>query len=149
MDILRKQDLSIYYFLVDLFQDAPFITIVDGFPVQNLVVPSISVEAKMLNKQAFEMGNRRHLVPRVWIIDIFAKDKAQRDEFGYRIFTALDDPIPVYDYDEGFPPSVSPTQLGSMEIMDTKMEIIKVLPELVDNLYYRATVTFVASYSKV
>jgi len=42
----------------------------------------------------------------------FAQTKAQRDEIGYRILDSLEQCIPVYDYDEGFPPDTTPTNLG-------------------------------------
>ncbi len=143
----RKQDLSIYYWLVDQFADAPFITINDGFPEANLVIPSIVVEWHDIRVLPLELGNRRGLDFRMWAIDVFASNKSQRDEYAYRIKNALDTSIDVFDYDEGFPPDVSPSRLGGLVPKDIKAKRIQVHPELVKDLFWRATVTFVANYS--
>lgn len=142
----RKQDLSIYYFLTDLFSATPFIKIVDGFPVDNLVVPSVAVEAKTIDTRKFELGGKTRLKLRAWYIDVFATNKSQRDEIAYSILDALEECIPVYDYDEGFPPSVNPTQIGCLEVGSLRMEIIRVMPQFVDKLYWRSVVSFTARY---
>jgi hypothetical protein len=148
MELQRKEDLSVYYWLEDLFKDIE-INLEDGFPVNELVIPTISVEAKLLERIPFEMGSRTGIEPRLWFIDVFAENKSRRDEFGYRILNNIEDNIPVYDYDEGFPPSVSPSQLGVLIPRNIKMEIIRVIPELVTKLYWRATISFVAVYSNI
>lgn len=145
----RKQDLSVYYFIKDLFSGYPTVKIVDGFPVENLTIPTISVEAEVVNILPGELGNRHGIVFRVWYVEIFAENKSQRDEIGYTIIHALENNIPVYDYDQGFPPSVTPARLGGLVPEDIKMEIIKVFPQLVEKLYYRATVSFVAYYDQL
>lgn len=142
----RLEDLSIFYWLTALFADTPYVKIVDGFPTTGLVIPSVAVDAKTLRRVPFEMGNRTGLEPRVWFIDVFAETKAQRDDFGYRILNNIETNIPVYDYNSGFPPTVVP-QLGSLEVREIKMEIIKVFPELVDKLYWRASISFEAVYT--
>ena len=149
MEIQRCQDLSIYYWLKDLFQDSSFITVVDGFPQENLVVPSVAVEADTLETRAFELGNRYGIEPRVWFIDVFGKNKAQRDDMGYKIKNALVNNIPVYDYNEGQPPTVNPTQVGVLIIEEPRMKIVRVVPTLANGLYWRATIDFVAKYSQI
>jgi hypothetical protein len=149
MYIERKKDLSVYYWVVDLFSDASFITITDDFPTNELVIPSIAVEAKQLNRVPFEMGSRVGKETVMWVINIFGENKSQRDDFGYRIINAIEDNIPVNDYDEGFPPSVTPTQIGCLIPRSIKMEIIPVIPELVNKLYWRAVVTFTAEYTQI
>jgi len=146
----RKEDLSIYYFIVDLFADiGDFLNVVDGFPLEGLEIPTLSVEARSIDTAKWELGNRTRVQFRTWYIDVFAKNKSQRDELAYRLLNGLEACIPVYDYDEGFPPDVSPTELGCLEVEDLKLEIIRVFPELVDKLYYRATVAFVATYNQL
>lgn len=142
----RKEDLSVYYWLKDLF---PTFTIVDGFPVENLKIPTISVEVDTIDSEPFELGNRHRQKFRVWYIDVFAATKSQRDEVAYKILEELENPIQVYDYDEGFPPSVSPSNIGGLIPQDIRLEIKRVLPELVDLLYYRSTVTFSAVYNQI
>jgi hypothetical protein len=149
MHIERKKDLSVYYWLVDLFSDAHYITINDGFPETGLVIPTVVADYKNIKPLPYEMGNRNQMWNRLWVIDVYAKNKSQRDDIGYRITDALQDSVPVYDYDEGFPPDVSPTQLGSLLPYNLQQIPIKIMPELVTKLYYRATVTFVAKYSLI
>lgn len=148
MNIERKKDLSIYYWLIDKFSDAPYINIQDGFPVSNLVIPTISIDGGVINLEPHEMGNKNQVFVRIWRIDVFADNKSIRDEYSYRILGELQDNIPVYDYDEGFPPSVSPTQLGCLQASNIKMTPVQIFPELTEKLYFRASVTFTAKYNK-
>lgn len=140
----RIEDLSVYYFLKDTFSDAPYITIQDGFPEGNLTIPTIAVEAGKIDVVLYELGNREGLRVRRWYIDIYAKNKSQRDEIGYRLLDVLKNPIPVYNYNEGFPPAISPSRVGSLTIESVSFNPIKVSADVVDKLYYRATVSFVA-----
>jgi len=146
MRIERKQDLSVYYYMKDLLFTTPQVSVVDEFPVQKLVLPTVAVEAKTLTTYPFELGNKNRSLLRVWYIDVFAQNKSQRDELGYLILNSLEDCIPVYDYDEGFPPTVV-TKLGCLDTQDLQMEIIRISPLLVDTLYYRTTVSFSAIYN--
>ena len=45
MDIERKKDLSIYYWLEDLFSDASYVNIEDGYPTEDLEVTTYFHEA--------------------------------------------------------------------------------------------------------
>ena len=147
--LLEKiQDLSVYYYVQSLFSATPFVTVVDGFPVEGLEIPSIAVEASDIRAYPFEIGNRTTYRIRVWDIDVFAKNKAQRDDFAYTIMNALDECIPVYDYEQGFPPTAVP-QLGCMNTDTLKLVIVRVMPQLVEKLYYRATVSFTAIYNQI
>lgn len=149
MHLERLKDLSVYYYISNLFSALdPSINIEDGFPESGLVLPTVSVESSTIDAFPGEMGNRKRIKERTWHIDIYAKNKSQRDEIGYRIMDALESTIPVYNYNEGFPPLVSPTQLGCLNIEKLRMEVIMILPDLVDSLYYRSTVGFTAVYNK-
>jgi hypothetical protein len=77
---------------------------------------------------------------------VFAQNKSQRDEIAYTILNALEDCIPVNDYDVGFPPTVVP-ELGCLNVEDLRMEIVRVMPALVDKLYYRSSISFTAIYN--
>jgi hypothetical protein len=148
MYIQRKYDLAVYYFIKDLFNDVENINIVDEFPTSLLTLPTISTEMSTIDAEKFELGNNNRLDVTRFYVDIFAKNKAQRDEYAYRLLEALEDCIPVYDYDQGNPPQAL-TQLGCLQPNEIRLEIIRILPELVDTLYYRSTVSFTASYSQV
>jgi hypothetical protein len=131
-----------------LFSSIAFVNIEDGYPEKGVTIPTVAVESLDTETYPFELGNSKRIANRVWDIDIYALNKTQRDEFSYLIMDALEENIPVNDYDEGFPPSVSPTQLGCLEVDTIRTEIIRILPELVDKYYYRATVSFTAMYNK-
>jgi hypothetical protein len=143
----RLEDLSVYYFIQNLYSSTPFVHVVDGFPVEGLEIPTIAVEAKTINGIPFELGASKRLQIRAWYIDVFAQNKSQRDDYAYTILNALEECIPVYDYDEGFPPTVV-TQLGCLEVQDLRLDIIRVMPQLVDSLYWRATISFTATFNQ-
>ena len=150
MHLNRKQDLSVFYFLKNLFSAYTFVNIEDGFPENELQLPTISVEAEDIRRVPLELGNRIGLHPRIWSIDVFAKNKAQRDEFAYLIFDSLEqDYVLVYDYDEGFPPSVSPTQLGTLILQDQRLEVVRIFPQLTEKLYWRMSITFSTIYQEL
>jgi len=149
MYIEKKEDQSIHYWLVALFQDAPFITLVDEFPDELLSIPTISNDVGRIDIEDFELGDKTGLRIRRWYIDIFAKTKTQREDFGYRIINALKDGINVYDYDEGFPPNNSPSKIGHLNVLARSYDPMKVSPDFTDKLYYRATISFVAVNDKL
>lgn len=147
MHLLRKQDLSIYYFLKDdIFSLYDFINITDGYPDEEIELPIISIEALDINPIGYELGNRVGRKDRMWVIDVLGTNKAQRDEFGYVIVDALENGIPVYDYDEGFPPSVSPTQLGALDVRNIRATPVIIFPELEEKLYWRMSIVFSTVY---
>jgi hypothetical protein len=149
MYIEKKEDLSLHYWLVDLFQDAPFITLVDEFPEELLKIPTISSDVGRIEIEDLELGDREGIRIRNWYIDIFAKTKTQREDFGYRILNALKDGINVYDYDEGFPPNVTPSKIGHLNVLARSYEPMKVSPDFTDKLYYRTTINIVTVNDKL
>lgn len=142
MYITRKEDLSIYYWLVGQFSDSSVVEIVDGFPEEVLAIPVISVEPDIIEINDFQMGDRDGRRYRTWYIDIFAKNKTQRNEFAYKILDALKDGIPVYDYDTGIPSS---DVIGHLEILKRRMRVVRIDPELVSKMYYRASISILAA----
>jgi len=149
MYIEKKQDLSVYYFIKTLFADAPFINVTNAFEPENLTIPTVAVENDEINTYNQELGNRSFGKIRTWYIDVFAANRSQRDEYAYRILHAVEEKIPVYDYDQGFPPDVTPTKLGVIDPESVQLTIVKVLPELTELMYYRSVVTFTAVYNEI
>lgn len=145
MYLERKEDLSVYFLVKTLFRSNPEIKIVDGFPDEALTIPSVAVDNDVLALEDFELGNREGRRTRTWYIDVFAKNKTQRDDFCYRILNGFKNGIVVYDYDEGFPDDSSPSKIGHLGVIMRRMRPLKINPKLVDKMYYRATVTIVAS----
>lgn len=147
MEIERLQDLSLYYFIVNLFSDTPSITVVDGYPVGDLVLPSIAVESDDIRTLTIEMGNRYFKDQRLWSIDVFGMNKTQRDSMAYRIKNSVPNGIPVYDYNQGFPPATVPV-IGGLTIVPESIVLtpVRVFPELVEKLYWRSRVRFITEY---
>lgn len=147
MEHERKEDRSIYYWLVDLFEDSPFIEIVDENTDSDLVIPSIALSVGPINARGIQLGDRRQYNMRVWYIDIYAINKDQRSDIAYKIFRALDNGIPVYDYDEGFPPEFDPTQIDTIVIDEKKYKPVDIVPELVEKMYWRGSITILSEVS--
>jgi len=148
MEIERLQDLSLYYYIKDLFSATPSITIVDGYPTGDLVLPSIAVESEDIRPISYEMGNRYFKDQRLWSIDVFGMNKTQRDSMAYRIKNSVPNGIPVYDYNQGFPPAITPTILGGLTILPDSMVVtpVRIFPDLVEKLYWRSRVRFITEY---
>lgn len=146
MHLLRKQDLSIYYFLKDdVFLSYDFVNIADGYPDADIQLPTVSIEALDLNPIEFELGNRVGRKDRLWAMDVYATNKAQRDEFAYLIVDELENGIPVYDYDENFPPPI-PTQLGALDVRNIRATPVIIFPAIEEKLYWRISIVFSTVY---
>lgn len=149
--IQRLQDMSIYYWLVDTVPST--VNVVDAFPVSDvdqnprLVLPTVSIDILDTSSEPFELGNKTPLWDRRWVIDVFANTKSMRDDLGYMILDALYCDITVSDYNEGFPPDDSPTELGTLLVTNIEMKPVYVFRELVEDLYWRASVTFFTKYN--
>ena len=146
MELQRKQDLSLVYWLKDLLIDTPFINIVSEYTENNLSVPCIAVETGVTDGEPFELGNRSLLQQREYYIDIYASNISQRNDYAYKIFNELTAPVSVNDYDEGFPPDVTPTQIGSLLLNRIRIVPIEVEPELLKTMYWRSAVIYTALY---
>jgi hypothetical protein len=149
MHLMRKRELSVYYLISGLFNPYSFINVVDAYPDEDMSLPTIAVEGRNIGVTPYELGNRVGLKNRLWTIDVFAENKDQQGEFTYLILDELEDGIPVYDYDEGFPPSISPSRIGTLEVLDIESIPIYVFPQLVEKLYWRTRISFVAKYNPI
>lgn len=150
MEIEEKQDLSVYYFVKDLLEPYTYITVVDAYPEGEMSLPTVAVTPRDVETFQFQLGSKSRIRDRTWYIDVFALNTAQGRKIGYKLLKALEDDIPVLDYDEGLPPAVTDqTQLGLLEVGTLRLDIIKVMPELVNKLYYRAVVYLSARYNQV
>jgi len=140
MQLFRKQDLSIYYWLVSKVPSG--INVEDGFPPGKLELPTVSITSLDTTGTPFELGGRDK-DNMFWRVDVFAVNKAQRDELAYIIYKELEDGIPVYDYDLGF---VAPPQIGTLVVSKRNLKVIHVFEDLVEKLYYRSGITFFSYY---
>ena len=140
MQLYRKLDLSIYYWLVATVPSG--ITVEDGFPTGTLELPTVSISSLDVRDKPFELGGC-NLDDIFWRIDTFAVNKAQRDELAYLIYKELEQGIPVYDYDLGF---VAPPQIGTLVVSKRNLKVIHVFADLVEKLYWRSGITFFTYY---
>lgn len=144
MYLEKKEDLSVYYWLKDKFSAYPFVNIVDAYPEEELELPVISMEPKRIRGVPLQLGSRLERHKRLYFIDIFALTRPQRNEFGYKIYNDLElGPIPIYDYDEGFPPAITPSQIGCLEIKEKTLDFVPVDPSTVQKMYYRSMISLI------
>jgi len=149
MKLERKQDLSIYYWLTSFLGPLySAIKVVDGFPTEPIVTPSVSIDGENIRLSPFQLGDRRGRRKRVWIIDVYAKNKAQRDEITSEIIDTLENGITVYDYDSGFPPVVVP-QLGILMPYEIDATPVHMFEQMMEHLYWRESIRFLTEYSSV
>lgn len=155
MQLNRKIDLSVYYYLQDLLPD--LVNVYDGYPtgpdgrpIGDLSLPAVATERRPIVLRDHELAGARQPYF-YYIMDVYGLNKAQRDDIAYQIQTDLDsNNIRVYDYDEGFPPEVSPTHIGTLVINSPiRSSIVYVFPDLSPDEYWRAVVDFSAYYTTV
>jgi len=146
MYLEKKQDLAMYYWISNLFSDITSLTVQDEFPMEALSLPTISIEREDITTFQIELGNNIGAKTGFWSINIFAKNKSQRDGMGYRLLNNIEEGVEVNDYDEGFPPEVSPTKIGVLLPYNIKLHLVKVFPDVNDMLYWRAQLTFTTEY---
>lgn len=140
-----------YFFIRQVFEPYSFVTVVDDFPTTELDIPTVSVRNGQITTFEYELGNRRRVDKRLFFIDVFAKNKSQRDDFAYLIKNEVQTGIPVYDFNDGFPidENGTPTgktlgveiaKLSTMHPEEITVNPITVMPELVEKLYWRSEV---------
>lgn len=147
MHLGRKQEISLYFWLEDQVDDS--VNVEDGFPGSTeLTLPTVSITDLDISGEPLELGGCEQDI-RWWRIDVFASNKAQRNSLRYSLYEELENHIKVYDYDEGFPPSVSPSQLGTLLVSDRTSKAVHVFEDLVDKLYWRASIVFSTKYQSL
>lgn len=146
MEQTRKEQLSIYYWVADLFPS--FVNVVDEFPTDELTLPTIAVIRNSNVSRPFELGGD-NLTHKRWAIYVFAQNSGQRDDYLDRIAVQVEDNICVYNYGEGFPPEISPTQVGSLQVEDIESKPLRVYEELIKKKYWWGSVTFTTYFSPV
>ena len=154
MQINRKVDLSIYYHLRDLLPS--LVNVYDGYPVGadgrpsgDIALPAVAVERQPIVLRPFELAGA-NLAHYFYIVDVYGKNKAQRDDIAYQIQTDLDsNNVKVYNYDAGFPPVVVP-HIGTLVLTgEVRNTVVYVFPDLSPNEYWRAIVDFTGYYTAV
>jgi hypothetical protein len=150
MNLDIKQNLSVYYYVREVLSGYPTIHVTDDYPNTELVLPSVSVVSNDIYTEPLELGNRHGIRNRAWDIEVFGANKNQRDEITYVLMDSIEDYIPVYDYDQGFPPSGVP-MIGVLELKPRTLVATptRVFPELVERLYWRTSIKFLTEYESI
>ncbi len=153
MLINRKVDLSVYYYLEDLLPSS--VTVVDGFPMDergvptgDLDIPTVATNRLPITIRPYQLGGAG-LAWYHYIIDVYANSKTQSDYLSYLVQAELDNSnVAVNDYDEGFPPAVTPSRIGTLVVAgDIVNSVVYVFPEVTQKLYWRTVVDFTGYYS--
>lgn len=150
MNLDIKQNLSLYYYVKEVLSGYPTVNITDDYPNAKLVLPSVSVVGNDIIPKSLELGNRHGTRDRLWDIEIYGANKNQRDEITYILLEDLEENIPVYDYDYGFPPSGAP-QIGALKIKPNTLVATpsRVFPDLTERLYWRTSIKFLTEYESI
>lgn len=146
MDVTRKIELALYYHLRGIIPS--HIKVVKGYDEEELELPCVAVDGGRYENVPIELGNREGLRQQLWIIDIFAVNKQQRDDLADLIYNSFLNNIPVYDYDVSFPPP-NPPQVGILEIQDRSNDSIIVFRDLVEKFYWRRKITLNTRYKEI
>lgn len=136
-----KANLSLYYHLKTTFSG--IVDVFDSYPPVDLLIPSLSIDLVTINFSKFEIGNYNNIREIHWVIDIYAKNKTQRNSIAYKCFESLENSIPVYDYDINFPPP-NPPQLGILYPENLKIDFVSVEVDKPEDLFYRGVGIYIA-----
>ena len=107
MNKYRLMDISFYYWLKDIVDRLNIVKLVEGFldvDFESEDLPIVAFDNEAIKLLPFELGSRKRRISRTYIVYVFAKTKKQRDDLLYEILNEIENPIAVYNYNEGFPP---------------------------------------------
>jgi len=136
---LRKEHKSIVHWLTNLVPS--FVNVTYEYPLaEELSLPTMAVESSDINYVPFQLGSD-YKQNRRWSIYIFAQNIGQRDDYLDIIMDNLDDPIDVYNYDQG-EDETSIDKIGYLLIESRSGNAIRVYKDLVKKLYWYGVVHF-------
>lgn len=143
----RKEHLALYYWLIDLLPD--HINVVRAYKKgDELEPPSVSIESSDITNRPFELGNEDGLDDKFWVINVYGLTIAQRDDLAEIVYKNLKK-VPVYNYDEGFPPP-NPTRIGTLIVGVGKNSTpITVFEDLVEKMFWRRSITFITKFEEI
>jgi len=142
----RKEHLALYYWLDELLPD--FVNVVRAYKKgDELEPPCVSIDSSDITNEPFELGNEDGLDNKFWAINVYALTVAQRDDLAEIIYRNLKK-VPVYNYDEGFPPP-NPTRIGTLIVDNKKNTPITVFEDLVEKLFWRRSITFTTKFEAI
>lgn len=179
---LRTVRLSVYYFLKDKLDTSGYgstgyfndelVTLLastlseddvarivtpdsaQGLSDLELVLPIVSIDQVGQREYPYQLGSGPG-TSRPFVISIFGREEAETDDLAQQIYEWFrDNDIDLNNYNEGFPPSVVPTKVGTIEILNAGLAPVKILgsPNVADKYRYDVTfnaVTYISDGSEV
>ena len=168
----RMVKLSVYYFLKDKLDDGDWgstgyannelVTLKDAYPTDEeldrivlpenytgdsneIVLPVVAIDSGYQNEYPYELGSGPGTA-RQFIISIFGRERGETDDLSQQIYEWFrDNNISLNNYNEGFPPTVTPTQVGTIEVDRVSLVPINIYdsPNVADK--HRRDVSFLAT----
>lgn len=139
MYVEEKAHYSLIEKLKNQFQNE--LDVRDSFPEKKLIVPTISINLLAVDFTKLQIGDYNNIREMNWLIDVFALNKTQRDRAVFKLFSILEQKIPIYDYSVGFS---NPPEIGALIPTKLRIEFIEIEAEEVEELYYRAAGLYTA-----
>lgn len=165
---LRVIKLSIFYFLKENLDTSGWgsggyyqnnvVTLMDSYPNDDeinhivvtptgmaeseIVLPIVALEYADQNELPFELGNKSGTM-RSFIVSVLGREEGETDDLAQQIFEWFRNyRISINNYNEGFPPEVTPTVIGNIDAENIKMVPVRVIgsPDVADR--YRQEITF-------
>lgn len=140
---LRQTELSVFYHIKDSldtngygsagYHSGELVTLRDAYPNQDeldkvvapsmarlpdvdIVLPIVIVEHVLQIPRDIELGSKPGTA-RAFVITVLGHEKGITSDIAQSIYTLLlDEDIPLNNYNAGFPPTVTPTQVGIMAV---------------------------------
>jgi len=141
MFIEEKAHFSLFYKLKSEFGNT--VTVSDSYQDTPIAVPILTIDLSFIDFSKFEIGSYNYIRRVNWIVDVFAKTKNQRDSIVFKLMNILEQKVPIYDYDLGFPPTPVP-MIGSLVPNKLRIEFVKIESEEPEELFYRGIGVYLA-----
>lgn len=167
---LTHTKLSVYYFFKDKLDDNGYgstgyfnnelVFLMDSYPNDDelnrvvsrksmqgledveIVLPIVTIEYTNQVGIPFQLGSRE-ATSRSFMITVMANDETEMDMLSQQIYEWLRDyDIPLNNYNSGFPPTVTPTQVGTLRVENVNVVPVRIVgsPDISDD--YRTQITF-------
>ncbi len=127
MNKYRLMDLSFYYTLKQKADELNIVNFREGFlevDFEKAEIPLVVFDNTTIFLSPKEVGNREQLIRRGYNVIVYAQNKKQRDDLIYEFISVLEGPIIVYNYNEGFPPDVTPSKIGCLRFEDISVSFL-------------------------
>ncbi|MEM4134611.1 MAG: hypothetical protein QXV73_05380 [Candidatus Micrarchaeia archaeon] len=139
MYIEENAHFSLIRKLKDSFADT--VKVVDSYPRNQIEVPLISVDIIRLDFTKLQIGDYNNIRNITWIVDVFAKNKTQRDRMTFQLMSTLEQKIPIYDFTNGFN-NQNLIEIGAIEPKRLRVEFVEIEVENPEELFFRAIGSF-------